>query len=513
MSKTLYRSENPLSPELLCSPDSSSTIIITKEGFQVNVPSNLLRFHSPNLMTQLLDLPPSVSTSIILPDSDIHAVTALINLLKTGRTNQGYSSMFSITDLAKAFNINLSMSMSEETNNNAEVEKVKVKKKQKIRKPFRFSVIQDLTNSDDDPEYAESKELKRQRSMRENLKRELPEIWISDDEENDESKGKATKISKLSQELDKVIEEEMPDPSSTNPVKIVKKLASGQAKPPDQQQQQHTFVTPQPVHKVYKVKKAKFVENQLKKDDDRRKDEKNEETRKTLPYNAAESQENKRSSVAVADISQDKRKESTLSSSTSATQNLDSSIKKGPSTSSTTIPTSASKDVSITLPGTPQSTPSTSSSTSTVDSTRSKKTVEAIALLRNKNLVNLDDLNRVTRPRTTPLDESFDLKIRWRHEIFKIKVKPEDLMTKVLDHVAKKSGSSVNDINVYIDENSFTPLAPTASVKSLRINVASVLNARAKVEKKNITSKTVGDGSFEIKLQTKNKKQKPVMIR
>lgn len=131
----------------------------------------------------------------------------------------------------------------------------------------------------------------------------------------------------------------------------------------------------------------------------------------------------------------------------------------------------------------------------------------------NKNLVNLDDLNRVTRPRTTPLDESFDLKIRWRHEIFKIKVKPEDLMTKVLDHVAKKSGISVNDINVYIDENSFTPLAPTASVKSLRINVASVLNARAKVEKKNITSKTVGDGSFEIKLQTKDKKQKPVMIR
>merc|ERR1719323_818579 len=441
-------------------------------------------------MTQLLDLPPSVSTSIILPDSDIHAVTALINLLKTGRTSQGYSSMFSITDLAKAFNINLSISMSEETNNNVEVEKVKVKKKQKIRKSFRFSdVIQDLTNSDDDPEYAESKELKRQRSMRENLKRELPEIWISDDEENDESKGKAKKISKLSQELDKVIEEEMPDPSSTNPVEIVKKLASGQAKPPDQQQQQHTFVTPQPVHKVYKVKKAKFVENQLKKDDDRRKDEKNEETRKTLPYNAAESQENKRSSAAVADISQDKRKESTLSSSTSATQNLDSSIKKGPSTSSTTIPTSASKDVSITLPGTPQSTPSTSSSTSTVESTRSKKTVEAIALLRNwnKNLVNLDDLNRVTRPRTTPLDESFDLKIRWRHEIFKIKVKPEDLMTKVLDHVAKKSGSSVNDINVYIDENSFTPLAPTA---------------RAKV-KKNITSKTVGDGSFEIKLQTK----------
>ena len=216
---------------------------------------------------------------------------------------------------------------------------------------------------------------------------------------------------------------------------------------------------------------------------------------------------------AVADISHDKSKESTSSSSTSATQNLDSSIKKGPSTSSTTTPTSASKDVSIIPPGTPQSTPSTSP-TSTVDSTRSKKTVEAIALLRNwnKNLVNLDDLNRVTRPRTTPLDESFDLKIRWRHEIFKIKVKPEDLMTKVLDHVAKKSGSSVNDINVYIDENSFTPLAPTASVKSLRINVASVLNARAKV-KKNITSKTVGDGSFEIKLQTKNKKQKPVMIR
>merc|ERR1719323_2427451 len=437
-------------------------------------------------MTQLLDLPPSVSTSIILPDSDIHAVTALINLLKTGRTSQGYSSMFSITDLAKAFNINLSISMSEETNNNVEVEKVKVKKKQKIRKSFRFSdVIQDLTNSDDDPEYAESKELKRQRSMRENLKRELPEIWISDDEENDESKGKAKKISKLSQELDKVIEEEMPDPSSTNPVKTVPDTCSTGAI----QKVTHTFVTPQPVHKVYKVKKAKFVENQLKKDDDRRKDEKNEETRKTLPYNAAESQENKRSSVAVADISQDKRKESTSSSSTSATQNLDSSIKKGPSTSSTTIPTSASKDVSITLPGTPQSTPSTSSSTSTVESTRSKKTVEAIALLRNwnKNLVNLDDLNRVTRPRTTPLDESFDLKIRWRHEIFKIKVKPEDLMTKVLDHVAKKSGSSVNDINVYIDENSFTPLAPTA---------------RAKV-KKNITSKTVGDGSFEIKLQTK----------
>merc|ERR1719323_2025033 len=432
-------------------------------------------------MTQLLDLPPSVSTSIILPDSDIHAVTALINLLKTGRTSQGYSSMFSITDLAKAFNINLSISMSEETNNNVEVEKVKVKKKQKIRKSFRFSdVIQDLTNSDDDPEYAESKELKRQRSMRENLKRELPEIWISDDEENDESKGKAKKISKLSQELDKVIEEEMPDPSSTNPVKTVPDTCSTGAI----QKVTHTFVTPQPVHKVYKVKKAKFVENQLKKDDDRRKDEKNEETRKTLPYNAAESQENKRSSAAVADISQDKRKESTLSSSTSATQNLDSSIKKGPPTSSTTTTTSASKDVTITPPGTPQSTPSTSSSTSTVESTRSKKTVEAIALLRNwnKNLVNLDDLNRVTRPRTTPLDESFDLKIRWRHEIFKIKVKPEDLMTKVLDHVAKKSGISVNDINVYIDENSFTPLAPTASVKSLRINVASVLNARAKVK-------------------------------
>ena len=59
------------------------------------------------LMKDLLDLPPCLSTSIIIPDSDLKTLSLLIDLIKEGKSSQEVTSIESIQDLAASLGIDL----------------------------------------------------------------------------------------------------------------------------------------------------------------------------------------------------------------------------------------------------------------------------------------------------------------------------------------------------------------------------------------------------------------------
>ena len=86
---------------------SAPTSLVTEEGLPVSVPSSLLRLFSP-LLAELLDLPPCVSTSIILPDTNIKTLSLLLDLIKYGKSSQDFISIESIQDLAGSLGIDLS---------------------------------------------------------------------------------------------------------------------------------------------------------------------------------------------------------------------------------------------------------------------------------------------------------------------------------------------------------------------------------------------------------------------
>ena len=58
---------------------SGNAIVTTKEGLSVNVNRNIF-FPSRNLAS-LLDLPPSVSAGLIIPDADLATLNILIKLM------------------------------------------------------------------------------------------------------------------------------------------------------------------------------------------------------------------------------------------------------------------------------------------------------------------------------------------------------------------------------------------------------------------------------------------------
>ena len=182
------------------------------------------------------------------------------------------------------------------------------------------------------------------------------------------------------------------------------------------------------------------------------------------------------------------------------------------------------RDVSLTPPGSPGAETSAASARRVRGERRTKKTEQALkkiqkskqttAALRNSHHEIDYEERQAFRPRVhnAPLDESFDLKIRWRHKILKIEVKQEDTMTKVLEFVAKEAGTKATDINIYLTETSFEPLSRRATIRELKLSLISILHARARVAQTD-SSNTIGEGSFEIKLQTKDRRSQPVMIK
>jgi len=66
---------------------SVQTLVVTKEGISVSVSTTLLRIFSKTLST-ILDLPPCVSTSIILPDCSLPTLHNILEILTRGYSNQ-----------------------------------------------------------------------------------------------------------------------------------------------------------------------------------------------------------------------------------------------------------------------------------------------------------------------------------------------------------------------------------------------------------------------------------------
>ena len=85
---------------------SAPTSLVTEEGLPVLVPSSLLTLFSP-LLAELLDLPPCISTSIILPDTNIKTLSLLLDLIKDGKSSQDFGSIQSIQELAGSLGIDL----------------------------------------------------------------------------------------------------------------------------------------------------------------------------------------------------------------------------------------------------------------------------------------------------------------------------------------------------------------------------------------------------------------------
>ena len=97
--------EEPILSSSLMLQNSAQTLLVSKEGLPISVPTNLLRLFSSSYLTPLLDLPCCVSTSIILPDVNVKTLSTLVELLKNGTSIQDESSTSSIKDVARTLGI------------------------------------------------------------------------------------------------------------------------------------------------------------------------------------------------------------------------------------------------------------------------------------------------------------------------------------------------------------------------------------------------------------------------
>ena len=97
--------EEPILSSSLMLQNSAQTLLVSKEGLPISVPTNLLRLFSSSCLTPLLDLPCCVSTSIILPDVNVKTLSTLVELLKNGTSIQDESSTSSIKDVARTLGI------------------------------------------------------------------------------------------------------------------------------------------------------------------------------------------------------------------------------------------------------------------------------------------------------------------------------------------------------------------------------------------------------------------------
>ena len=96
--------------------DSPQTLVITQQSFPLSVSTNLLRLASSSLST-LLSSPPCLTTSLIIPDTNLNTLSALLDLLTTGRSSQSVSarSVEDLADLLGMENFSLSPDLSSPT--------------------------------------------------------------------------------------------------------------------------------------------------------------------------------------------------------------------------------------------------------------------------------------------------------------------------------------------------------------------------------------------------------------
>lgn len=183
---------------------------------------------------------------------------------------------------------------------------------------------------------------------------------------------------------------------------------------------------------------------------------------------------------------------------------------------------SVAEPISITPPGSPSGSPE--KDVKIRGGKRTKKTEQALKKIQKaqfacslKRSVNLDaghdlDYNpyRFTKQ---PSESSFEVKVRWKTEIIRVEVNLFDKMSKVIDQIAEKANIPAKDLRVYKDQSSLDPIARDNTVRGLGLSIVSVLHAREKVANVVEDEGETGDGTIELKLQTKDRKVQPVMIK
>ena len=191
-----------------------------------------------------------------------------------------------------------------------------------------------------------------------------------------------------------------------------------------------------------------------------------------------------------------------------------------------------SLDVTITPPGSPSNSPP-SAEKPTRGSKRTKKTEQALKKIQKSkvrnDLLRSADLSLAQADREIMAqslrnrhhyvreeEATFELKVRWKAEVFRFEVKQTDRMSKVMEKMAELAGVSINDISIYKDQVSGVPMPKESTVQSQGLSIVSVLHARAKV----ITVDDDGDTAcapsadgVELKLQTKDRRAQPVTVK
>ena len=121
-------------------------------------------------------------------------------------------------------------------------------------------------------------------------------------------------------------------------------------------------------------------------------------------------------------------------------------------------------EISLTPPGSPTASPETKSARGT---RRTKKTEQALrkinknkgstAALRMSQLSDIDHQEHIWRARHMSIQQTFELKVRWKEQILRVTVNPYYQMSHVTELVAKEAGVASKDLNIYKDESSEVP--------------------------------------------------------
>ena len=192
----------------------------------------------------------------------------------------------------------------------------------------------------------------------------------------------------------------------------------------------------------------------------------------------------------------------------------------------------ASLEITITPPGSPSNSPP-STEKPTRGSKRTKKTEQALKkiqkskvrndLLRSADMsiaqADREIMSQSLRNRHHHVREepTFELKVRWKAEVFRFEVKQTDRISSVMEKMAGMAGISANEISIYKDQVSGVPMAREATVQSQGLSIVSVLHARAKVntvdEEGDTPTAGASVGGIELKLQTKDRRAQPVTVR
>jgi len=155
---------------------------------------------------------------------------------------------------------------------------------------------------------------------------------------------------------------------------------------------------------------------------------------------------------------------------------------------------------------------------------RTKKTEAALKKIQKSSFAkpgyvqemrtNLDVDGDYKRYSSYARSNTFELKVRWKTEILRFEVYEFDRISKVLEKVAEHSKVPIKELHLYMDQTSLEPISSDKTIKDLDLSVVSVLNVRMKVVNvDNDESGAANGGDIELKLQTKDRRNQPVMIK